>query len=100
MRRPRHSWPTTSAAFPAYAAGWTVSSANCNATTMSRRCMVGAGRSTICAADPAAEIVTIAMIKLHRALAAGGYRARLTLQVHDELVLDVPREEVDDVRQL
>ena len=39
-------------------------------------------------------------IKLHRALVAGGYRAKLTLQVHDELVLDVPREEVDDVRQL
>ena len=48
----------------------------------------------------AAEVVKIAMIKLHRSLQAGGYRARLTLQVHDELVLDVPRAEVDDVREL
>lgn len=48
----------------------------------------------------AAEVVKIAMIKLHRSLQAGGYRARLTLQVHDELVLDVPREEVNDVREL
>ena len=48
----------------------------------------------------AAEIVKIAMIKLQRALTAGGYQARLTLQVHDELVLDVPREEEADVREL
>ena len=48
----------------------------------------------------AAEVVKIAMIKLHRSLQAGGYHARLTLQVHDELVLDVPREEVNDVREL
>jgi DNA polymerase-1 len=48
----------------------------------------------------AAEVVKIAMIKLHHSLRAGGYHARLTLQVHDELVLDVPREEVNDVREL
>jgi DNA polymerase-1 len=48
----------------------------------------------------AAEIVKLAMIKLHRSLKAGGYQARLTLQVHDELVLDVPREEVADAREL
>lgn len=48
----------------------------------------------------AAEVVKIAMIKLHRSLQDGGYRAQLTLQVHDELVLDVPRAEVDDVREL
>jgi len=48
----------------------------------------------------AAEIVKIAMIKLQKALRAGGYKARLTVQVHDELVLDVPREEVADVREL
>jgi DNA polymerase-1 len=48
----------------------------------------------------AAEVVKIAMIKLQRSLQAGGYRARLTLQVHDELVLDVPREEVSEAREL
>jgi DNA polymerase-1 len=48
----------------------------------------------------AAEIVKLAMIKLHTALKAGGFRSLLTLQVHDELVLDAPDEEVDDMRAL
>ncbi len=48
----------------------------------------------------AAELVKIAMIKLRRALQRRRLPARLTLQVHDELVLDVPREEVADVREL
>jgi DNA polymerase-1 len=48
----------------------------------------------------AAEIIKIAMIQLRRSLRAGGFRTRLTLQVHDELVLDVPREEADAVREL
>jgi DNA polymerase-1 len=48
----------------------------------------------------AAEIVKLAMIKLHAALQAGSFRSLLTLQVHDELVLDVPDEEVTDVRAL
>ena len=37
----------------------------------------------------------IAMIRLHERLAAVGLRARLLLQVHDELLLEVPRDEVD-----
>jgi DNA polymerase-1 len=48
----------------------------------------------------AAEIVKIAMIKLQKALRDGGYRSRLTVQVHDELLLDVPRGEIADVREL
>jgi DNA polymerase-1 len=48
----------------------------------------------------AAEIVKLAMIGLHRRLKAGGYRSQLTLQVHDELMLDVPAEEAADVREL
>jgi DNA polymerase-1 len=48
----------------------------------------------------AAEIVKLAMIQLHRRLKAGGYRTEMTLQVHDELVLDVPPEETEDVREL
>jgi DNA polymerase-1 len=47
----------------------------------------------------AAEIVKIAMIRLQRTLRAGGYRARLTLQVHDELVLDVPEAELELVKR-
>jgi len=48
----------------------------------------------------AADIIKIAMIHLHAALAAGGYRARLLLQVHDELILEVPEAEVEAVAAL
>jgi DNA polymerase-1 len=43
----------------------------------------------------AADIVKIAMIRLERRLAGEGLRARPLLQVHDELLLEVPRDEVD-----
>src|SRR6185436_10197746 len=43
----------------------------------------------------AADIVKIAMIRLAERLQAGGFRARPLLQVHDELLLEVPRDEVD-----
>jgi DNA polymerase-1 len=45
----------------------------------------------------AADIIKIAMIRLPERLLAAGLRARLLLQVHDDLVLEVPREEVDAV---
>jgi DNA polymerase-1 len=47
----------------------------------------------------AADIVKIAMIMLHKRL-SDGFRARMILQVHDELVLEVPQEEVDAVQSL
>jgi DNA polymerase I len=43
----------------------------------------------------AADIVKIAMIRLADRLTAEGFRARALLQVHDELLLEVPRDEVD-----
>ena len=43
----------------------------------------------------AADIVKIAMIRLDERLLAGGFRARPLLQVHDELLLEVPRDEVE-----
>ena len=43
----------------------------------------------------AADIVKIAMIRLDERLALDGFRARPLLQVHDELLLEVPRDEVD-----
>lgn len=46
----------------------------------------------------AADIIKIAMLNLHEALA--NFRARMVLQVHDELVLEVPEEELDKVRPL
>ncbi|MBQ3635369.1 MAG: DNA polymerase I [Bacteroidales bacterium] len=45
----------------------------------------------------AADIIKIAMIRVHDALMAHNLRAKIILQVHDELVLDVPAEEVDEV---
>lgn len=48
----------------------------------------------------AADIIKIAMIKLARALKDGGYDARMILQVHDELVLEVPEDEIDAVAKL
>jgi DNA polymerase I len=43
----------------------------------------------------AADIQKIAMIRLDKALREGGFGARLLLSVHDELLLEVPRDEVD-----
>lgn len=45
----------------------------------------------------AADIMKRAMIDLHRALREGGFRARMLLQVHDELVLEAPQAEVREV---
>ncbi len=48
----------------------------------------------------AADIIKIAMIRLHQALKAAGMRSRMILQVHDELVLECPRDEVADAAAL
>jgi DNA polymerase-1 len=42
----------------------------------------------------AADIVKIAMIRLYDRLAREGSTARMLLQVHDELLLEVPRGEL------
>ncbi len=48
----------------------------------------------------AADLIKLAMVRLHRALRAEGFAARLLLQVHDELVLEAPRDEVERVSAL
>ncbi len=48
----------------------------------------------------AADIIKIAMINLSRALRQEGYAARMILQVHDELVLEVPDDELPRVVSL
>ena len=48
----------------------------------------------------AADILKVAMINLDKALTAGNYQARMLLQVHDEIVLEVPRAELEAVQQL
>jgi DNA polymerase-1 len=48
----------------------------------------------------AADLIKLAMVRLHRALRADSFAARLLLQVHDELVLEAPLEEVERVSDL
>lgn len=48
----------------------------------------------------AADLIKVAMIRVHRSLAEEGLSARLLLQVHDELVLEAPSDEVDPVTAL
>ncbi len=40
------------------------------------------------------------MARLYDALRAGGYRSQMILQVHDELVLEVPHAELTAVSRL
>ncbi|MEM2591620.1 MAG: DNA polymerase, partial [Thermofilaceae archaeon] len=48
----------------------------------------------------AADLIKLAMIRIDRALQEQGLRARMIMQVHDELVFEVPEEEVEVVRAL
>jgi DNA polymerase-1 len=48
----------------------------------------------------AADIVKIAMVRVHDAIVREGKDARLLLQVHDELVLEVADGEIAAVEQL
>ena len=48
----------------------------------------------------AADIIKRAMIELDAALRERGMQSTLLLQVHDELVLEAPPEELDDLREL
>ena len=48
----------------------------------------------------AADIIKVAMVRIQRALQEEGHRSRMILQVHDELVFDVPKDEVDAMTRL
>jgi DNA polymerase-1 len=48
----------------------------------------------------AADIFKIALVRLDKDLSEANYTARIVLQVHDEVVLEVPKEEHDKVEQL
>jgi DNA polymerase-1 len=45
----------------------------------------------------AADIIKIAMVNLARELKKGGWKSKLIMQVHDELVLDVPKSELEGI---
>jgi DNA polymerase-1 len=48
----------------------------------------------------AADIIKLAMIRLYRMLNSSPLHARMLLQVHDEIVLEVPENEVDDTKTI
>jgi len=48
----------------------------------------------------AADIIKVAMLRVDEALTAGGFKSRMLLQVHDELVLEVTADERERVEQL
>ncbi len=48
----------------------------------------------------AADLIKVAMVRIHHALRDGGFATRMLLQVHDELVFEAPEGEVERVRPL
>ena len=48
----------------------------------------------------AADMIKIAMINIHREIKAQKLDARMTMQVHDELVFDVPHDEIEVIKPI
>ena len=48
----------------------------------------------------AADIIKIAMINIHKKLQASDYKSKMLLQVHDELVFDVYKPELETMKTL
>jgi len=48
----------------------------------------------------AADIIKLAMINIHRKLTEGKYKTKMLLQVHDELVFDCHKSELDEMKTL
>lgn len=48
----------------------------------------------------AADIIKVAMVRVHRALQENGLKAKLILQIHDELIIDTPVDEEEQVKAL
>jgi len=47
-----------------------------------------------------ADIIKIAMVDIHRRMLAAGLKARLIMQIHDELVFDLPADELPALKVL
>lgn len=48
----------------------------------------------------AADLIKLAMVRVDRALREAGLQAKLILQVHDELIVECPPEETEQVRAI
>ena len=48
----------------------------------------------------AADIIKLAMIKIHRRMKSEDWKSKMLLQIHDELVFDVPKVEVDALTKM
>jgi DNA polymerase-1 len=48
----------------------------------------------------AADLIKLAMLGIHRRLSREAYSARMLLQIHDELIFELPAEEIDSLRQM
>ena len=48
----------------------------------------------------AADLIKVAMINIHKALKEKGLQTKMILQVHDELVFDVPKDELEKVKPI
>ena len=48
----------------------------------------------------AADIIKMAMINIHKRMQENNYRTKMLLQVHDELVFDVYKPELDTIKSL
>ena len=48
----------------------------------------------------AADMIKIAMVNIHKALKEGNYKTKMIMQVHDELVFDVHRSELEEIKKL
>ena len=48
----------------------------------------------------AADIIKLAMIRVYDALKKGGYKSKLLLQIHDELLVEAYPDEIEDVKKI
>ena len=48
----------------------------------------------------AADIIKLAMVKVYKAFKDNNFKSKMIIQVHDELIFDVPKEELEKVQKI
>lgn len=48
----------------------------------------------------AADIIKVAMINIHKKLKEGNYKSKMLLQIHDELIFDIHKSELEELKAL